>query len=157
MELDISNTTRRVVIDDEDYPVVASKRWRACYNGGRTTLYARTGVESTPMHRLILGLAPKSKDPREVHHINGDGLDNRKSNLRICSRKENGAAQRKQKGYKGVWFHAGKWRAGIKKDGTKYYLGRFVDKHDAILMYDLWACELFGDFAVTNFEVVSFG
>lgn len=112
-------------------------------NGARRFFY---------MHREILGTnAP------EVDHINGWGLDNRRSNLRACSRRQNGRNQRPQRRrtsskFKGVYFDAArdKWQAYINVDGKRHRLGRFDNAADAARAYDEKASELHGAFARTN-------
>lgn len=101
------------------------------------------------MHRIILD-AEKGQD---VDHINGNGLDNRRANLRLCSRKQNQANKRKGRGkskYKGVsWNSAyGKWKATT---GTKF-LGYFTEEDQAAKEYDKAALQEFGEFAALNFS-----
>jgi hypothetical protein len=92
----------------------------------------------------------------EVDHINGDGLDNRKSNLRLATRAQNGCNLRPQQGkssrFKGVaWHVCGKWRAHISPNRTQIALGLFDDEIDAALAYDMAALAQFGEFARPNF------
>jgi len=117
-------------IDDEDAPLVGKYRWRLC----RLGQYAETHAHghTIQMHRLIMGL--KIGDPRQVDHIAGHPLDNRKAELRIVP---NSAAQNQNyrpkpgasSGYRGVTWHrgVGKWQAQVKLDGTCHYLGLFDD------------------------------
>ena len=108
---------------------------------------------SLPMHRLIMD-APKGMD---IDHINGNPLDNRKSNLRICTRAENmrnrGAQKNNTSGYKGVGWckHRKKWHAQIKHNGKQIYIGRYKDKEEAARAYDAKAKELHGEYAHLNF------
>jgi hypothetical protein len=91
----------------------------------------------------------------QVDHINGNGLDNRKENLRICSHSENQWNRTKYKnnksGYKGVFFHSktGHWEAGIRINGKREYLGVFNTPQEASLAYSRKAIELHGEFART--------
>jgi len=89
------------------------------------------------MHRVIaerMGLDLRGKI---VDHINGNSLDNRRSNLRLASKAVNSRNTRlpstNTSGYKGVSFYrkTGKWRAYIKHNDKTYWLGMFVDKEDA--------------------------
>jgi hypothetical protein len=112
------------------------------------------------LHREILN-APSGM---EVDHINGDKLDNRRSNLRVCSKIEN---QRNQKPrttlrgqtlssrFKGVHLpqQGNKYKAQIQVAGQKIYLGAFDSEIEAAKAYDSAARQRFGDFALTNFEV----
>lgn len=88
-------------------------------------------------------------------HRNGDGLDNRKSNLRPATISNNNANQRPRKltssKYKGVSKAPGGWRSAISVDGTFHYLGLFADEASAAEAYDDAAVRLRGEFARTNF------
>jgi AP2 domain/HNH endonuclease len=104
------------------------------------------------MHRMILEGYPF------VDHVNGNGLDNRKANLRQATAQEQ-AWNRKKQGncsskYKGVCWskHARKWVVHIKIDYQQVYLGYFKDEVEAALAYDEAARKNFGEFARTNFK-----
>jgi hypothetical protein len=103
------------------------------------------------IHRIILA------DAEEVDHINGDGLDNRRMNLRASSRAENMRNTRKPRnntsGFKGVCWdrdHA-RWRSYIQINGRLLYLGLFDDLEVAARAYDTAARAHFGAFAALNF------
>ena len=114
------------------------------------------------LSRLLMG------DPKGmlVDHINGDTMDNRRSNLRVCSKGENGRNRKTQSknntsGFKGVSY-IGKgpdminelsrpWQAYINYNKKRYYLGRFVTPEEAARAYDAKALELHGEFARLNF------
>lgn len=105
------------------------------------------------MHREIMN-APSGMD---VDHINGNTLDNRKENLRICTRSQNKMNTSRRKGntsgYKGVCFDNTnkKWLATITINGKLKHIGLFQDAKSAAIAYDKKAKELFGDFAKLNF------
>jgi hypothetical protein len=91
-------------------------------------------------------------------HINGDGLDNRRTNLRQATPTQNnancGIRGHNTSGYKGVSLRpdrGNRWRATIRIHGLQYFLGLFDDVEDAARAYDAAALELFGDFARLNF------
>ena len=92
-----------------------------------------------------------------VDHINGNPLDNRKSNLRICTNAENqrnrGVNKNNTSGYKGVcWAKQNKkWKARIKHNGKLIHLGYYKDKEEAARAYDKKAKELHGEYAYLNF------
>ena len=143
------------LVDDADYERVSRHKW---YSDKKArTEYAQgkmKGNKTIRMHRLILDV-PRGT---EVDHINGDGLDNRRSNLRLCSRAENTRNRRKIKGtsskFKGVYWYknAKKWSASIMSNDKTIYLGFFTDENLAAKAYDKKAKELFGKFAKLNFE-----
>ena len=106
------------------------------------------------MHRLVTS-APAGAD---VDHINGDGLDNRRENLRCATRSQNNANQRciraGKSRFKGVWMNSNKfkkWTAEISKDG-KTVSKTFFSEEEAGNWYDRMANQMFGEFAKTNME-----
>lgn len=109
------------------------------------------------MHREIL----QAKTGEIIDHINGDGLDNRRCNLRLCSASENGANRRKYKAksskYKGVSFkkNKGAFVAQITVRGKVKWLGTFKDERDAAIAYDKAAIQNYGAFALTNLKHAS--
>ncbi len=146
-------------VDDEDLSMASQYRWSPSRVNG-VTKYAMTSVRDANgkgrtvyMHRLIAD-APKRV---EVDHINCDGLDNRRANLRLASRSENACNVLKTAGrssmYRGVsWYKAlSKWEAYIMKGKKQKLIGRFESETEAALAYDANARELFGDFARLNF------
>lgn len=125
---------KTATIDVEDIDKVKNFRWYA--RGGR---YACNydGATTTYMHHSIL---PKKKG-MHLDHKNGDGLDNRKINLRYATVAENGRNRSKQKnntsGYKGVTLYKpnNKWRAQIWVAKKKIYLGEFLSPEEAKKAY----------------------
>lgn len=159
-EIKIKLTQGKVAIADEaDLPILARYRWCANWNGRRwyavTALWKRdkkTKLER--MHRILLQ-PPSGVD---VDHINGNGLDNRRSNLRLASRSQNNANKPKYKRdatskYKGVRRTvniANPWGAEIKVNGRNLHLGKFPTEEAAALAYNDAALEHFGEFAFLN-------
>lgn len=124
------------------------------YRGNKFYAVATVNGEKLLMHRFIMGCV--KGDNKIIDHINGNGLDNRKENLRICTSSQNGMNQniwkkKKTSKYKGVNLLNGRWRSGIKFKGKKINLGTFGTEKEAALIYDRKAKELFGPFAKTNF------
>lgn len=124
-------------------------RCRYAFTGG-------SGKDRRYAHRLVMGLPP-GRVP-EVDHISGDGLDNRRSNLRVATHALNLANQRPQIGrssqYKGVcWCKKHRdWEASIKIQGRKIHLGHHRDEVDAALAYDIAALDAWGEYSRPNFE-----
>lgn len=140
------------VVDDVDYPRAMSKRWCADRRGH--CVYARsTSRKRLYLHRFILDLP----SDRAVDHRDRDGLNCRRSNLRIANKSENSANQVRQRdravsGYRGVFaMRRGRWRAQIKADGRAIHLGCYANREEAAAAYDDKARELFGPFARLNF------
>lgn len=142
----VSNTV--AVVDDQDYDLVVQYRWWLTKQGYAYTQKSYKGNRTTTlMHRLIAGPA----DGEEIDHENLDKLDNRRQNLRLCTRSQNNANRPGSKGYKGVRWSKNAWQAEIKKDRRYVYIGRFKTAELAARKYDEKAFELFGEFAYTNF------
>lgn len=114
--------------------------------------YTSTMLE---LHRFILDLPPFKDRPVDVDHINGNGLDNRRENLRIATRAQNLANAGSRTGtsiYKGVSFcrKTGRWKVQICIDGKNYNLGRFDTPEEAAVVYNEAAVKAWGEFATTN-------
>lgn len=145
----------RILVDDEDFGNLNAFRWHVSNYGyarcNEPTGLAKPRYRLVSLHRQLVGLA--FGDVRQVDHINGDRLDNRKANLRICTHAENGrnrgAPRNNTSGFKGVHFHkqCRKWQAQIKIDGQKKHLGLFDSAEEAHAAYCLAADLLHGTFA----------
>lgn len=146
------------IVDDEDYERVSQYRWRATGRNykGRRCLYPFSYVHSfgytVAMHRVIMP-APKGFI---TDHINGDRFDNRRSNLRVCSKAENCQNRKRSitnsdNKYKGVHKHGRKYLARIMAHGEKMDLGSYQNEILAAAVYDEAAIKYHGQFARTNF------
>ncbi len=150
------------LVDDEDFEYLNQFKWFAIKNGH--TFYAARSVWlrnelkeiQSLMHREIIH-TPKGK---MTAHLDGNGLNNRKYNMRVCSNKENQQNRQTVRGkskYKGVYLHKQKdrqkvyfyWSAQIKGD-KEMHLGSFKTEKEAALAYNKKAKELFGEFAYLN-------
>lgn len=154
MEIDIKGY--KVLIDDEDYELVSKYTWHV-----DDKKYMRSNVyvgyykyNKIKMHRLIMGL--ENNGGEIVDHISGDVLDNRKSNLRVCTHAENMQNRKKQKnntsGIKGVYWNIqkGKWMAYISVNRKQINLGCFDDINEAKKVHDEAAIKYHGEFARLN-------
>jgi hypothetical protein len=148
----------KALVDDEDYEELSKYDWCAMKPG--SYCYAARGVYKADekhiivwMHRQILN----TPDDMQTDHINGDTLDNRRCNIRVCTKNQNNFNRSKalkpaSSKYKGVyWSNIRKrWCSRIQKDGKTYWNGSFRDEKDAALAYNDKATELFGEFARLN-------
>lgn len=157
------------LVDPEDFQEIAAHRWHIKRSSGSRYIYAQREVRvggartKIAMHRVLAGAALG----QIVDHANGVTLDNRRSNLRICTVRENCAnvvssKNRKRGGYKGVSWNknARKWEASIgggevgpNGKRRRVYLGLFSDPVDAARAYDAAALKCFGEFAALNFPI----
>jgi len=145
------------IIDIEDRDSVLRHNWFAVKH--KNTFYTkRNGRDSNRnkkmyyMHREILKATCGMVD-----HINGNGLDNRKCNLRVCNNRQNQQNRRPQRlstsQYKGVNWDSinSQWKSRICFNGKQIHIGRFDSEQEAARAYDIKAKELFGEFARLNF------
>lgn len=147
-EILLANNKGITLVDDGDYELVSQHKWRI--SALKYTSYARANI-NIYMHRLILD----AKKEEWVDHINHNGLDNRRENLRLCTPSQNHMNRRIIKGnseYKGVsWDRARrKWVAYIKVGQQHINLGGFTDETEAAQAYNRAAIKYFGDFACIN-------
>ena len=146
------------IVDDTDFEGLSQWKWHAKLSCG--LWYAARAVTmagrkiTIRMHRLITN----ASDGMEVDHIDGDGLNNLRQNLRIVTRNQNRFNSRVRvdntSGYKGVSLNkrTGRWVAWIGYYGKHKNLGYFATPEMAAQAYDAAARELFGEFARLNFK-----
>jgi hypothetical protein len=144
------------LVDDEDYArVVAATSWHA-YRCGKT-FYAKRKVRLVDGPRVNQHLHTFLTGWPLVDHINGNGLDNRRANLREATKRQNGwnrgPNRANTSGFKGVtWNKACRsWQAKITVGGASSYLGLFARAEEAAVAYDAAARDLQGEFAWLNF------
>lgn len=144
-----------VLVDDDDYTkLMQGYRWYADkYGYAVRNVWQEDGTRTTSfMHREIIG----AKKGEEADHRNGNIHDNRRENLRLCTRSQNNANRHKiplhSSRFKGVGWEKGrrKWQVRIKHQGKRIWLGYFDSEEAAAKAYDAKARELFGEFAATN-------
>lgn len=143
------------IIDAEDLPRLSQYTWRL--HRSSSTARARRIVDDKYLHHVVLGYKPTT--PYEVDHINGNGLDNRKCNLRVCTRQQNmwnsdGHCNRRSK-YKGVCFHlaSGLWRSRLNIGGHEF-CNYHKTEEAAANAYNKMAMVLHGKFAKLNYVQV---
>jgi len=146
-----------VLVDAEFAPLISIFTWQIVKRDHR--LYAEAPVTmagkrlTLSMHRLVTKMSALMVD-----HKNGNGLDNRQSNLRLCTNSQNQHNARKRKNskskFKGVnqLSHNGKWQARIKHKGVEYYLGQFETDVEAAKAYDEGSRKYHGEFGRRNFD-----
>lgn len=151
---------RVALIDDEDQPLVTPYPWWLVESkrksGSLRGPYAQTEFRrgdgrliKPHMHSLITGYPM-------TDHINHDGLDNRRSNLRPATYAQNLHNQRLRDGtssrYKGVCWHVNhrRWQAGLTIDSRYIYLGSFTSEEEAAVAYNAAALQAFGAYACLN-------
>jgi hypothetical protein len=145
------------LVDDEDFDELNKYKWFS--HKEKYTTYAwrhiRKGSHQygkIKMHRQILN----SEDNQLVDHINGNGLDNRRSNIRLCTSQQNQMNKVKSEncssGFKGVSYHSQnkKWRATINFNRKQISIGCYPSEKEAAIAYNNRAIELFGEFARPN-------
>lgn len=148
---------KQAIVDDEDYAGLLARSWHL--QAGCGTFYAVTnmprpggGYSTVGMHRLINNTPPGM----HTDHIDGDGLNNTRANLRTATRQQNMRNRKPNaastSSLKGVYWRANRrrWLASIRVDGKLKLLGMFKDEAEAGRAYDAAAREHFGEFARTN-------
>lgn len=149
MELNLKKN--KVFIDDADWRRLSKEKWRVVPRKHLLYCARDFGNRQISMHREILGVT----DSRvSIDHIDGNGLNNRRDNLRICTSKQNRQNCRSFHGtskYKGVSLNrCGKWKAKIGMDDGSIYLGLFDIEEEAAIAYNEAAKKHFGEFARLN-------
>jgi hypothetical protein len=145
------------LVDDADFDALIGFKWCA-YRSGKT-FYAKRNerlpngkLKDVDMHRILMG----SPVGMLVDHIDGDGLNNQRANLRVCTHAQNlrnrALPKNNKSGYRGVCWdkRINKWKASISCEGKNYNLGHFTAVEDAGIAYNKAAAELFGEFAFLN-------
>lgn len=144
------------VVDTADYALVTQYDWWP-HRPNPALTYAHTGFTKQDgtrqvwfMHRLIMG-HPNA----QVDHIDGNGLNNRRSNLRLATPSQNmgNAGPWRGRKYRGAFQEAGRWRSRIQVDGKRVSLGSFTTEEEAARAWDEAAFEAWGDYARLNFPL----
>lgn len=151
-------------VDDEDYEKVNQFNWYVLKlkntNYAYRCVYVDGKYKSQYLHHYVLNIENARLNNIEVDHIYGNGLNNQKHNLRICTKSQNMMNMMSHKNstsiYKGVSYdkERKKFQAKIWNNNKIIFLGRFVSETDAAKKYDQYAKELFGDFSKLNFPAI---
>jgi len=141
------------VVDDSDYDELSRSKWYTRTSGRKNYASRKSNVDgkqiTISMHQMILG--------KGADHIDGDGLNNRRDNLRLATPQQNLWNQLPCRGgtsgRKGVSWHknAKKWRSTITLNGRHIHIGYFNSEDEAASAYDEAAVRLFGEYARPNF------
>lgn len=146
------------LVDDADVPLIEHLPWHVLIDrsGKKYAVCTSSPQRTYRMHRLILGAPPE----QWVDHRNGDGLDNRRANIRLCTPSQNNINRTRtpnSSGYHGVSLDArpGRsalpWRARLRVNNREIFLGAFQNAEDAARARDAAALKYQGEFAVLNF------
>lgn len=155
MELTLSDGTR-FLVDLEDIPKIFNQSWHIFHSRQKVYIRSWDKVKKRKvfLHRIIMGVTNSNL---QVDHINGNTLDNRKENLRICSHRQNVLNREKHKnntsGYKGVSINKNTsfpWKASIGVNKKRIYLGQFSTAEEAAKAYNEAALKYFGEYARIN-------
>lgn len=150
-EIKLLNSNEYVLLNRDDYDLMSKHKWYLFEN--KRNKYAQNH-NGELMHRLIMN----AKEGQVIDHKNGNGLDNRKDNLRFVTLSQNNMNARKMRDksskYKGVSWHKDnkKWRAEINCKDVKKFLGYFDNEIEAGEAYDKEALKLYGEYAKLNFS-----
>ena len=135
------------VVSDEDFEMLSKCKWHAVFTKGHWYVKSVVDGQQVYLHRFLM--KPKSSKIL-VDHINGNGLDNRRENLRFATKQENlrnrGIQKNTTSGFRGVSLHkqTGKFTAQYKISGKKYHIGIYKTAKEASEAYE--TKELFGKF-----------
>ena len=146
---------RAVLVDDEDFDRVSKLSWHASKDGYVMHKIKREGnrVDTIYLHRFVLNARPGFK----VDHKNRNPADCQKHNLRQTDDSLNQANSNKRQGttssrFKGVYFYRayGRWKAQLRFNGQRLFLGHFDEEIDAAKAYNVAALQCFGEHANLN-------
>lgn len=144
------------LVDDSDFEWLSQWKWQArrdtnTFYAARTDCSNPLKIKKVSMHRLIMGVDDPSMD---VDHIDHNGLNNTRENLRTCTHAQNMRNQktsvRNTTGFKGVFKTSDRFFAAIGVNGNHIYLGTFDSAEEAARHYNQAAVQHFSEFACLN-------
>lgn len=147
----ISANGRQILVDDTDYETIAQFRW---YTNPHKGLCYAFNSNGDSVHGLIM--QPNTKTGEMVDHIDGNGLNNKRDNLRICTCHQNILNSKSKENatskFKGVKYNnrLKKWIARISYNYQSYLIGEYDTENEAALAYNQKAIELHKGFARLN-------
>ena len=142
------NKCGEAIIDKEDLHLVKGYKWRMIKKVNSN--YCTTGIDSLPLQQVVMFVNSK------IDHIDRDGLNNRRCNLRKCTHQQNsfnqGPSRNNTSGVKGVYWDKAKlaWIPKIQKDNKHYIIGSFNNIKEATIAYNKVAQKMHGEFAYLN-------
>jgi len=150
-EINLTNSSLKGIIDDNDYKEVIKHKWCILIDGHTNYVYNTT--KNYSLHQFIMKTIGTKL---ELDHINRNGLDNQKHNLRQATNTQNQFNKEKPKnntsGFKGVVKDGNRWAAQIRINKKNTYLGSFNSKEEAAIIYDRVALFYHPEFAWINFK-----
>lgn len=144
---------KKAIVDDEDYELLKNHTWCATESTKAGHYYARAYINLRPvyMHRLIMQVSDRDIF---VDHRNRNTLDNRRENLRICTRGQNRSNSKSteftRSNFRGVEKLSKSFSAHISVDGKRIHLGSFETDIEAAIAYNKAALQYKGEFATLN-------
>jgi len=133
------------LVDDEDYQSVIQYSWHSKIVPH--TVYARRSFSSgtQSLHQFVM-------NGIEIDHIDRNGLNCQKHNLRFATRSIQAINRKHKNKYRGVFATKNKWIAQLKFQGVVHYFGIFNTDEEAAKAYDKGAKQIHGEFAILNFK-----
>lgn len=146
---------KSTMVDDEDYELLTTQRCKVILRSSITGTY-HAQFKGVRLHRYLMNLT--KDDKCLVDHIDGNPLNNQKSNLRICNNSENSRNSKKAKnntsGYKGVFFENDnkkkRYKVCISINNKRKHVGRYETANEAAIAYNDAAIKYYGEFARLN-------
>jgi hypothetical protein len=145
---------KKALVDDSDFEELSKYKWCSAKKGNTFYAVRNTSIVNGKQHTIYMHkVIMNTQKGMDTDHRDGDGLNNQRENLRVCTRLENirnrGRHKRNTSGYKGVsWYKSTKkWMAQICVNNKHVYLGYFKEKEEAYMVYCEAAKKYHGEFA----------